>query len=288
MATRKKASGEGGTPVERPSIENGFFYIEDQQEGEAGTDFDWFPKDPSMDPPAGQYRLSEDARTTYSWCVDFVKDDEQYRDFIGRLRKIVFGGLVCEPIARDARKRLDQLDDDLVNWANDQIRPHLLKSIKLRLTCMLLMLLVGLALSIVSTFQLASLGNWILLLGTASGATAALMWHRIDIEDLSVYRTAMTKATHHEIDFMISLVMVLGVAFVVQNKWITLQLGGTALEISGSAPGALAIGFVLGLLSDKLMQLISPTLERVSRAFKSAVSKNIARSKAARQRGSIG
>jgi len=284
MVARRKASGDGGAmAAQTASPENGFYYIEDQVEND-DSDFDWFPKDQAVDPPTGQYLLSEDARVTYSWCVDYISDEETYRASTGRLRNIVFGGLVCEPIARDARKRLEQLNSDLVGWANDQLRPHLIKSIKLRLIVMLLFFVIGLLCLMMATASLSVLGNWLLFIATASGATAALLWHRMHIDELAAYPTAMIKATHHEIDFMIALVLVLGAAFIIQNKWITLQLGGTSLEVTASTPGALAIGFVLGLLSDRMVQLISPMLDRVSRAFTGTSTAVIARSKKTRSK----
>jgi hypothetical protein len=284
MVVRRKASGDGGAmAAQTASPENGFYYIEDQTEDEE-SDFDWFPKDQAADPPTGQYLLSEDARVTYSWCVDYINDEQTYRASIGRLRNIVFGGLVSEPVARDARKRLEQLNDDLLAWANDQLRPHLIKSIKLRLIAMSLLFMIGLPCLMLATAPLLVLGNWLLFIATASGATAALLWHRMHINELAAYPMAMIKATHHEIDFLISLVLVLGAAFIIQNKWITLQLGGTSLEVTTSTPGALAIGFVLGLLSDRMMQLISPILDRVSKAFTSTSTKGTVRAKKTRSK----
>ncbi|MGE8144002.1 hypothetical protein ACQKP7_02200 [Pseudomonas frederiksbergensis] len=281
MVRERKAGGDKGSMnAQTASPENGFYYIEDQT-GDDEIDFDWFPRDQTADPPTGQYLLSEAALATYFWCEDHIKDEKKYRATIGRLRKIVFGGLVDIPIARDAPKRLTELNAELIAWANNQLRPHFIKSIWLRLIAMTVFFVAGLICSTMALPALSMLGNWLLFIATASGATAALLWHRMPIHELVAYPMAMIKATHHEIDFIVSLVLVLGTAFIIQNKWITLQLGGTSLEITASTPGALAIGFVLGLLSDRMMQLISPLLERVSRGFISTPTKKLESTKKA-------
>jgi len=267
MPPRKKANGDGGASGgAAPSLENGFYQIESVPDSEYG-DFDWFPKDETAEPPAGQYRLSEDARAVYSWCVDHVDEDDAYRKFVERLRQIVFGGLVSEPVARDARKRLDEFKVDLVGWANQHMRPLFLRAVKLRFVCMVLVLLIAFACSNITIQALSTLGNWLLLIGAASGSSAVIVWNRMHIDELAAYPAKMFKAKYQGIEFMVSMVLILGVTLIVQNKWITLQLGGSSIDITNNALEALGIGFVFGLLSDKLMQLVSPFLDRVSKSL---------------------
>jgi hypothetical protein len=269
MAPRRKATGGSSEPNQgKPTQENGFYYIEGADDDEVG-DFDWHPKDPGLDPPINQYRLSEDARSLYAWCVDNLPDDPLYNDSIIRLRKIVFAGLVSNPVVKDASKRLEQLNGDLLAWSSNQMRPHLLSSVKLRLLCLAITAISGLILICVPKPQFLILGNWLLLISAAAGSTAALTWYGQPPAELSAYGPALHKAKHHEIEFCLEIVLLLGASFIIQNKWITIALGGSPLDISGSTTGALAIGFILGLLSDKMMQMLSPLLDRISKAFSS-------------------
>ena len=151
MAARRRPSGD--SPDERGSkVENGFYRIVDVPGEE--REFDWVPKNPSVDPPTGQYRLSESAREAYSWCVDYIDDQTQetYDGFLGRLREIVFGGLVAEPIGPDAAKRMNELRADLLSYAKRKLGPIKTKAVELRIRIAIVLYLAGLALAWAGAF----------------------------------------------------------------------------------------------------------------------------------------
>jgi hypothetical protein len=267
MPARRKPRSTTSANGDEPKVENGFYMIHDVEGGEG--EYDWGPKNPQQDPPIGQYRFSESAREIYSWCVDYVDDENEYVSYRDHLKTIVIDGIVSEPINPEAYKRLEELRTDLLEFAKRKLHPSVRDATACRLTIAFLVYLLGLLSVWISTSRLGVFGNWVLFVGSALGASAVLIWYG-ELKELRDYREWRAKLDSHFHDVTISLILVLGVAYILQNKWITLSMGTKTIEISESAMGALAVGFVLGLLSDKLMQLLRPFLERVSRAIGNA------------------
>jgi hypothetical protein len=50
-------------------------------------------------------------------------------------------------------------------------------------------------------------------------------------------------------------VLSVGIAVCVQNKWLTLQIGGSPIDVTGSALQAVGLGFILGIASSKLLKI---------------------------------
>jgi hypothetical protein len=265
MARRhRKPTGGGGSderPPEKAVHENGYYRIVEEEEGE----FDYRPKDPYVDAPVGQFELAEGVRQLCGWCVDNIVDEDEYRQWRERLRKILFAGAVQEPIDPQAMRLLREIGSEITKRA-EQIIGARAKRAALIFLCLGVVAGLGAAgLALVPGTTGTALRNYALLIASAAAAGAVAARSRGELASIKDFYAEAKRYDEPLLGAIESLILVLGVTLLVQNRWITLAIAGEPLDVTKSATVALALGFLLGLFNQNLMKIVSPLFERILR-----------------------
>jgi hypothetical protein len=257
----KSPTGDANPPEKRKpeaSKEDGYYLIVEYENG----DFDWTAKDPEVDPPVGQAQLAAEVKQLYDWTVDNISDDTEYTEFRRRLRDSFTAGAVASPIDKRARNTIEALQREVVQRADDIIGRRAARASIIYL-------------SIGTVFGVASVLFWLndndttriifhycMLMMMAAGAAAIVVRRRDEIININQFDAGFKRYRYLGLNAAEGLIVVLGVAVVIQNRWVTLTIGATPVDINKDPIIAMGIGFLLGLANNRLVDFISPLFDR--------------------------
>jgi hypothetical protein len=105
--------------------------------------------------------------------------------------------------------------------------------------------------------------NYVLLLAMATAVSGVLKLGHSPISDITQFSDLTRLYTHPMRDAIAGIIVALAIALCIQNKLITLQVGGSSIDISHNTLTALAFGSLLGFGSPKALVLIMGLVEKV-------------------------
>jgi hypothetical protein len=235
----------------------GRYVIEDNTNPANEGEYDWRLIDPADDPPKSQFQLAESARDTYNQNIEYVDDETKYIEFRSRIREIIRLGVCENPIDKNMPKRLDQLNTDILSYFQRAQTPKIAHEAKLRLTIAACVCAVGVMLQWFSSekSQVIRFSDWLLFTSAASAALAFVVWTD-SLKSFDDGPKLATKLSVPVLDFAISLVIILAAGSIFEAKYLSIQLSGAAVGVTAGPANAMALGFLLGLLNERLMDSV--------------------------------